>query len=259
MAVSAAQQAGQFRLYETGPDVMSREAAERQARTAGLCEVCRMREARYGFRTGWRAERRTTLCFPCFRSALDRRQGALARRGEADGPGLDAAQPRLPLADTLEPCASDGGTPRSRHATRWTARARPSAGPAEGHRKSCQPGFSGSWRRRPALRPHEPARLPPRRHPRPPLAHGVAHRLAGGRRADPLPPRLPPHRRPQPAGPQTSDATQRCLNPGFSERIGNSRRTGPGGVGLVSCGGPVDVATVAQLRLMPGGQPGRRR
>ena len=25
---------------------------------------------------------------------------------------------------------------------------------------------------------------------------------------------------------QTSDATQRCLNPGFSERIGNSRRTG---------------------------------
>ena len=102
MAVSAAQQAGQFRLYETGPDVMSREAAERQARTAGLCEVCRMREARYGFRTGWRAERRTTLCFPCFRSDLDRRQGALARRGEADGPGLDAAQPRLPLADTLE-------------------------------------------------------------------------------------------------------------------------------------------------------------
>ena len=33
-------------------------------------------------------------------------------------------------------------------------------------------------------------------------AHGVAHRLAGGRRADPLPPRLPPHRRPQPAGPR---------------------------------------------------------
>ena len=26
--------------------------------------------------------------------------------------------------------------------------------------------------------------------------------------------------------PQTSGATQRCLNPGFSERIGNSRRTG---------------------------------
>ena len=25
---------------------------------------------------------------------------------------------------------------------------------------------------------------------------------------------------------QTSGATQRCLNPGFSERIGNSRRTG---------------------------------
>ena len=42
-------------------------------------------------------------------------------------------------------------------------------------------------------RPHQPARLPPRRHPRPPLAHGVAHRLSGGRRADPLSPRLPPH------------------------------------------------------------------
>ena len=41
-------------------------------------------------------------------------------------------------------------------------------------------------------------RVPPRRHPRPPLAHGVAHRLSGRRRTDPLPPRLPPHRRPQP-------------------------------------------------------------
>ena len=102
MAVSAVQQAGQFMLFETGPDVMSREAAERQARTAGLCEGCRMREAQYGFRTGWRAERRTTLCFPCFRSELGRRQGALARRGGADGPGLDATQARLPLAGTLE-------------------------------------------------------------------------------------------------------------------------------------------------------------
>ena len=102
MAVSVAQQAGQFRLYETGPDVMSREAARRQARTAGLCEQCRMREAHYGFRTGWGAERRTTLCFPCFRSELGRRQGALARRGGTDGPGLDANQARLPLAVTLE-------------------------------------------------------------------------------------------------------------------------------------------------------------
>ena len=38
----------------------------------------------------------------------------------------------------------------------------------------------------------------------PPLTHGVAHRLPGGRRADPLPPRLPPHRRSQP------DARQRA-------------------------------------------------
>ena len=41
-------------------------------------------------------------------------------------------------------------------------------------------------------RPRQPARLPPRQHPRPPLAHGVVHRLSGG-----------------------------C-----SEKIGNSRRTG---------------------------------
>ena len=101
MAVSAAQQAGQLRLYETGPDMMPRKAEKWQARTAGLCEGCRIREARYSFRTGWRAEHRTTLCFPCFRSELGRRQGALARRGGADGPGL-ATQARLPLADTLE-------------------------------------------------------------------------------------------------------------------------------------------------------------
>ena len=50
-----------------------------------------------------------------------------------------------------------------------------------------------------ASRPRQPAGLPPRRHPHPPLAHGVAHRLSGGRRADPLPPRLPAHRRPQPS------------------------------------------------------------
>ena len=47
-------------------------------------------------------------------------------------------------------------------------------------------------------RPRQPARLPPRRHPRPALAHGVAHRLPGRWGADPLPPRLPAHRRPQP-------------------------------------------------------------
>ena len=48
--------------------------------------------------------------------------------------------------------------------------------------------------------------VPPRRHPRPPLAHGVAHRLPGGRGADPLPPRLPAHRRPQPDPRQRSRA-----------------------------------------------------
>ena len=42
--------------------------------------------------------------------------------------------------------------------------------------------------------PRQPPGLPPRRHPHSPLAH----RLPGGRRANPLPPRLSPHRRPQP-------------------------------------------------------------
>ena len=51
-------------------------------------------------------------------------------------------------------------------------------------------------RRRGPPRPRQPARLPPRWDHDPPLAHGVAHRLPGGRGADPLPSRLPPHRRP---------------------------------------------------------------
>ena len=42
--------------------------------------------------------------------------------------------------------------------------------------------------------------------PDPALAHGVAHRLPGGRGADPLPPRLSPHRRPQPDPRQRSRA-----------------------------------------------------
>ena len=47
-------------------------------------------------------------------------------------------------------------------------------------------------------RPRQPAGLPPRRHSHSPLAHGVAHRLSGGRGADPLPPRLSAHCRAQP-------------------------------------------------------------
>ena len=99
---------GPVQVVRDRPDVMSREGAERQARTAGLCEECRMREAHYGFRMGWRAERRTTLCFPCFRSELGRRQGALARRSGVDSPGLDATQARLPLAGTLETLRTRG-------------------------------------------------------------------------------------------------------------------------------------------------------
>ena len=60
-----------------------------------------------------------------------------------------------------------------------------------------------------APRPRQPAGLPPRRHPHPPLAHGVAHRLSGGWRTDPLPPRLPPHRRPQPDPRQRSERLER--------------------------------------------------
>ena len=88
-----------------------------------------------------------------------------------------------------------------------------------------------------AARPHQPAGLPPRRHPRPPLAHGVAHRLPGGRGADSLPPRLSPHRRPQPdprerprAGRHAPDRAQepRHLRPlQHYSRAGTARRRGP--------------------------------
>ena len=53
-------------------------------------------------------------------------------------------------------------------------------------------------RRRARRDPDSPLVIHPRRHPSPPLAHGVAHRLPGSWGADPLPPRLSPHRRPQP-------------------------------------------------------------
>ena len=79
--------------------------------------------------------------------------------------------------------------------------------------------------------------LPPRRHPHPPLAHGVAHRVSGGRRADPLPPRLPPHRRPQPDPRQRPRARRhapdrpqdpRHLRPlQHHQRTGTARHWGP--------------------------------
>ena len=80
-------------------------------------------------------------------------------------------------------------------------------------------------------------RVPPRRDPRPALAHGVAHRLPGRWGADPLPPRLSPHRRPQPdprqrarAGRHASDRAQepRHLRPlQHYPRAGTARRRGP--------------------------------
>ena len=134
-------------LFETGPDVMSREAAERQARTAGLCEGCRMREAQYGFRTGWLAERRDHPVLPVLpvgagppagRAGKTRRSGwpKAGRHPGSLAPGRHAGDPARPAA-----ARPDRGAPRA-----GRRRARPSTGPAEGHRKSCQPGFPGSPR-----------------------------------------------------------------------------------------------------------------
>ena len=53
---------------------------------------------------------------------------------------------------------------------------------------------------------------------------------------------------------QTSGATQRCLNPGFSERIGNSRRTGTrasntSGPCLARCGWPTGLPPSARSAM----------
>ena len=107
-------------------------------------------------------------------------------------------RPRLPLrlAQARDPRPHLGGDRRGRRRHPALARPLEDVGGADSpdlttHRRRAGPAAG-------TPRPHQPARLPPRRHPRPPLAHGVAHRLSGDRRADPLPPRLPPHRRPQP-------------------------------------------------------------
>ena len=91
-----------------------------------------------------------------------------------------------PGTNLTRPAASSGSRPRARR--RWWGGFSP-----------CRNPLPRPLARRPGTpRPRQSAGLPPRRHPHPPLAHGVAHRLPGGRGADPLPPRLPPHRRPQP-------------------------------------------------------------
>ena len=100
-----------------------------------------------------------------------------------------------------------------------------------------QPIAEALARRRARRDPDQSAGLPPRRHPHPPLAHGVAHCLPGGRGADPLPPRLPPHRRPQPdprqrprAGRHAPDRPQdpRHLRPlQHHQRTGTPRGRGP--------------------------------
>ena len=95
----------------------------------------------------------------------------------------------------------------------------------------------------------------------PPLAHGVAHRLPGGRGADPLPPRLSPHRRPQPdprerprAGRHAPDRAQepRHLRPlQHYSRAGTARRRGPTR--------RVSRATGAGGTSPPAAPPGRTR
>ena len=66
-----------------------------------LCEWCRQREARYGFRPNDAepgADRPRTLCFACFRAELDRRQAIAAQLAR----GWNATQVRLPLDETLQ-------------------------------------------------------------------------------------------------------------------------------------------------------------
>ena len=141
---------GQFRLFETGPDVMSREAAERQARTGR--PVRGVPDARGPVRLShgcW-----PSAGPPCASRASGRSwaAGRAGRRSGVDSTGLDATQARLPpgrhAGDPAHPAAArpDRGAPRA-----GRRRAGPSTGPAEGHRKSCQQGFPGSPRqRRPA-------------------------------------------------------------------------------------------------------------
>ena len=121
---------------------------------------------------------------------------------------LVAGHPRprllLRLAQAGDPRPHLGGDRRSRRRHPALARALEDVGGTDSphlttHRRG--PGAAAG-----APRPRQPARLPPRRHPRPPLAHGVAHRLPGRWGADPLPPRLPAHRRPQPDPRQRSRA-----------------------------------------------------
>ena len=192
--------------------------------------------------------------------------------GESPPPGLLRA-PRVPCR-SRPTCPPRGRTSSTSPTTPAGARTRSSASP--GTRSTRRAASSGS--RRPAQRtfggadppdltthcrcpratagtprPRQPARLPPRRHPRPPLAHGVAHRLSGGWRADPLPPRLPPHRRPQPDPRQRPragrHAPDRPQDPRHLRPLQHHQRTR-------NCSRPGDqlVAYLAQQAQVPRGR-----
>jgi hypothetical protein len=92
-AFAGTEPATQLGLYGGAP---SRQSL-RPRPVATLCAGCRAREARYGFREDDRLDRPRTLCFECFRMELDFRQ----RVTEQLARGWNAAQARLPLADTL--------------------------------------------------------------------------------------------------------------------------------------------------------------
>jgi hypothetical protein len=100
MPVLAAQQMGegQLALYGRSARVAQRRTTDQSVGTARLCAGCRAREARYGFRESRRAERRSTLCFQCFRSVIGLRQDVAERIAR----GWNATQAGLPLADTLD-------------------------------------------------------------------------------------------------------------------------------------------------------------
>lgn len=70
-------------LYDKGPRrARPRAVPRRPVEQPGLCAACRAGEARYGFRVDGDdplTERPRTLCFECFRMAIDRRQRAVTR------------------------------------------------------------------------------------------------------------------------------------------------------------------------------------
>jgi hypothetical protein len=96
----SAQATGQLALQDGWFAAM--QARERQrGHGVPMCAGCREKEARYGFRADDAEpgeDRPGTLCFACFRTELNRRQGVAARLAR----GWNAEQAPLPLEQTLQ-------------------------------------------------------------------------------------------------------------------------------------------------------------